>query len=244
MRRLRATLAASLAILTLSAARIVAGCAEGSGGGDGGPSEPTADAASRETGAPAPAALEPAAVDAGCAAVREPPCRFHCTGYVAPKKLASTARTDAPTAVAWSIGDGGAVVTLKTGEESAFLDATDFELDVPDDKTTYGIAVELTRRAEGPVVDSHLTLLLTNAKGELPVDHRNVSPWPKLDSGVHHYGQCSDSWTVDLNPVDVRKPEFGARLSVKRGEDAGDSPVTARVGSMRVAVCYCNADGR
>ncbi len=117
-------------------------------------------------------------------------------------------------------------------------------MDVPDDKATYGILVALTRQAEGPVVDSHLTLLATNAKGEIPVDHSNVSPWPKSQVGVHHYGQCVDTWQIDLHPLDVRKPTFGARLSVKRGDDAGASVVTARVDAIRVAVCYCNADGR
>lgn len=68
--------------------------------------------------------------------------------------------------------------------------------------------------------------------------------WPKTQTGVHQYGQCTDSWTVDLNPVDVRKTTFGARLAVKRGEDAGTSTVTAHVESIRMLVCYCNPDGK
>lgn len=202
--------------------------------------------------------LDFAAIDGGCAAA--PPqitCKLHCTGYKPATMVVSTPRSDAPggSGVAWQsttnaeVQDGQfATVTLNDGEESASLDATGFGFDLPDTDNTYGVAVEFAREAVSSAFDAHFTLLVENPHDpsgpKLPVDHQDESIWPKTQVGVHHYGQCLDTWELDLSPADVNKATFGARVSVKRGPDAGAGPVTANVDSMRVNVCYCQADGK
>lgn len=208
------------------------------------------------TGINSAANLDPAALDGGCAAA--PPtitCKLHCTGYQSPTSVVTTPRSDAPggSGNAWAsttnaeTQDGQfATVTLNDGEESASLDATGYGFNLPDSDNTYGIAVEFAREAVNSVFDAHFTLLVDNPHDpngpKLPVDHQDESIWPETQVGVHHYGQCLDTWELDLAPADTNKPTFGVRVSVKRGPDAGAGPVTANIDSMRANVCYCQAD--
>jgi hypothetical protein len=171
-------------------------------------------------------------------------CYLVSTGYKSGKKAENLPRTDITGAVNWTnvedaLEEDGkfATVTLNDGQESAELRVSQYGLDVPDDVDTWGIEVELKRRAQdGGVEDSKVDLVVPGK----PTTFKFLEgPWPRLIVGTHHYGQAIDTWGIDLFPSDVNKPAFAAKLWVKKAPDAGPAPVVAYVESIKVAVWYC-----
>ena len=96
--------------------------------------------------------------------------------------------------------------------------------------------LELKRRApDGGVEDARIDVEIEGKTSRFKYVSK---PWPTSIVGTHAYGQAVDTWGVDLFPVDVNKPTFAARLTVKRTADA-IGPVTAVVDSLRIAVHFC-----
>lgn len=177
-------------------------------------------------------------------------CIAHCTDYPVAGKIEDVAR---PKGVPWTdvanaaSPDGSlASVTLNAGQESDYLYVSDFGFDnvLPKDVQTgtalTGVTVALKRWAEGKLQDVEFSIVITGK----PTGNHLFPAWPS-DVGSHHYGQAVDPWfTDDLFPKDVTTKTFGAHVAVKRTEDAGAGPVTAHIDAMRIAVCYCNPDGK
>lgn len=170
-------------------------------------------------------------------------CLLTTTGFKIGAKAENVARDDVPNAVSWNdvenaLTDDGAfaTVTLAEGEESATLRVSDFNLAIPETGETWGIEVELKRRApDGGVEDARIDVEIEGKPSRFKYV---VSPWPMSIVGTHAYGQAVDTWGVDLYPSDVNNRSFAAKLSVKRTEGV-TGPVTALVDSLKVAVHYC-----
>ncbi len=129
-----------------------------------------------------------------------------------------------------------ATVTLAEGQESAKLRVGGFGFAIPDTAETWGIEVELKRRApDGGVQDNQVNLEI---EGKTSRFKYVTGDWPTTIVGTHAYGQAVDTWGVDLYPADVNKTSFAATLTVKRAPGAV-GPVTAVVDSMKIAVHYC-----
>jgi hypothetical protein len=177
-------------------------------------------------------------------------CLVHSTDYQKGAIAKSVPRDGvAGGGVAWATPEGAisedgnfTTVTLEEGQESAYLALNDFKFDVPDDKATWGITVELKRQSiDGGVADATIEVLLDTA--ETPRNKVLKGTWPRLIVGTHHYGQEIDTWGTNLNPVNVRKTTFGTRIAAKRVEGI-TGPVFARVDTLKIRVSYCNADGK
>jgi hypothetical protein len=170
-------------------------------------------------------------------------CILQSTGLTEGKKAESLPRSDVPNAAAWTnpaqaiASDGQfATVTLGEGQESATLRVSDFGFTVPATAETWGIEVELQRRApDGGVADSQVNIEIEGKPSRFKF---MSSPWPTSIVGTHIYGQAIDTWGIDLFPADVNKPNFAAKLTVKRTAGAS-GPVTATVDSLKAAVNYC-----
>ncbi len=170
-------------------------------------------------------------------------CLLETTGFRIGTKAENLARTDAPNAVGWTDVDraletdeGFASVTLAAGQESAKLRVSGFGFAIPSKAATWGIEVELKRRApDGGIEDQQINVEIEGK----PSRYKFVEgPWPTTIVGTHAYGQAVDTWGVDLFPADVNKPSFGVTLVVKRGA-GGSGSVTAKVDSLKVAIHYC-----
>jgi hypothetical protein len=171
-------------------------------------------------------------------------CLLRSTDYLAGAKAENVPRTDITGAVDWQNVEGAlaedgefATVTLNDGQESAELKVSQFGINLPDHVETWGIEVELKRRApEGGIEDSRVDLTIEGKE----VGWKYLKgPWPTKIVGTHHYGQKVDTWRVDLYPSDVNKATFAARLWVRKSPDAGPGPAVAQVDSLKVAVWYC-----
>jgi hypothetical protein len=126
---------------------------------------------------------------------------------------------------------------LNDGQQSNELKISDFQLNIPETADTWGIEVQLKRRApDGGIEDSRVDLTIA---GKTPQWKYLVVPWPKSIIGTHAYGQPVDTWKVDLFPSDVNPASFSARLWVKKDDDAGTGPALAQVDSLKVAVYFC-----
>lgn len=205
------------------------GATDGGGGAEGGTSG---------DGAPRPS-------DAGTDAPISPTgCPLATTGYRSGAKAENIPRTDIAGGVSWTDVEGAlsedgklATVTLDDGQESAELRVSQFGIKLPDTAETWGIEVQLKRRApDGGVEDSRVDLAI---EGKAVAWKYVKGPWPTKIVGTHHYGQAIDTWGVDLYPSDVNRDSFAAKLWVKKSADAGPGPVTATVDSLKVAVWYC-----
>jgi hypothetical protein len=170
-------------------------------------------------------------------------CVLETTGFMVGAKAESAPRADVPNAASWNDVDGAlasdgkfATVTLAEGQESSRLRVSGFGFAIPDSAETWGIEVELKRRALDGGVEDHRIDLEIEGK---PTRFKYMNgPWPTSIVGTHAYGQAIDTWGVDLLPADVKKPTFAATLTVKRGSNA-TGPVTAIVDSLKVAVHFC-----
>jgi len=170
-------------------------------------------------------------------------CLLKTTDYTIGAKAENVPRTDIQNAVDWTDVDGArsedgkfATVTLNDGEESAVLRVSEFGFQIPDTAETWGIEVELKRRApDGGVEDARIEVEIEGKPSRFKFME---TPWPTSIVGTHAYGQAVDTWGVDLYPADVNKPTFAAKLTVKRTDDAV-GPVTAIVDSLKIAVHFC-----
>ena len=171
-------------------------------------------------------------------------CVLKTTDYIIGKKAENIPRTDGVTGTAdWIDVDGAlsedgkfASVTLAEGQESSSLRVSDFGLAIPATAETWGIVVELKRRApDGGVEDSRIDVEIEGKETRFKF---LKTGWPVSIVGIHHYGQAVDTWGIDLLPLDVNKPTFAAKISVKRAANTV-GPVTAIVDSLKVAVHFC-----
>ncbi len=227
---LTAVLASSAAVVLACSSNdtIVTPIADGGSGTDtGGNTESDADENPPDSGEP----LSPTG------------CRIHSTGYLTAAKAETVAPPEVPGAIAWSDLEGAlkedakvATVTLEEGQESAFLVVSDFKVNLPPDAETWGIEVELKRRAvDGGVKDSKIEVVIEGK----PTRFKFIDAgWPRVIIGTHHYGQAVDTWGVDLLPADVKTTTFAAKVSARR-QDGITGPVTATIDSLKVAVHYC-----
>lgn len=207
-------------------------------GGEGGTSNPSneggnpGDAGTGSLGCPGDAAKAPNG------------CCLKTTDYRSGAKAENVARTDITNGVNWENVEGAisedgqfATVTLSDGQESNELKISDFQLNIPETADTWGIEVQLKRRApDGGIEDSRVDLTVA---GKTPQWKYLVVPWPRTIIGTHNYGQPVDTWKMDLYPSDVNPASFSARLWVKKDDDAGSGPALAQVDSLKVAVYYC-----
>lgn len=170
-------------------------------------------------------------------------CQLETTDYRAGAKAENVPRGDVANTADWSnvegaLSDDGkfATVTLGEGQESSTLRVSHFGFRIPDTAETWGIEVELKRRApNGGVEDSRIDVEIEGKPSRFKyID----GPWPKSIVGTHAYGQAVDTWGVDLFPADANKSTFAAKLTVKRTADAPSS-VTANVDSLKIAVHFC-----
>lgn len=170
-------------------------------------------------------------------------CLLKTTDYTIGSKAENVARDDVQNAADWTDVDGAlsedgkfATVTLNEGQQSATLRVSGFGFQIPDTAETWGIEVELKRRApDGGVEDSQINVEIEGKPSRFKYV---TTPWPTSIVGTHAYGQAVDTWGVDLFPADVNKASFAAKLTVKRTDDAV-GPVTAIVDSLKVAVHFC-----
>ncbi len=170
-------------------------------------------------------------------------CLLKTTDYTIGAKAENVPRTDIQNAVDWTDVDGAlsedgkfATVTLDVGQESAGLRVSGFGFAIPDTAETWGIEVELKRRApEGGVEDARVDVEI---EGKPTRFKYMKTPWPTSIVGTHAYGQAVDTWGVNLFPSDVNKASFAAKLTVKRTADAVGA-VTAIVDSLKIAVHFC-----
>ena len=185
-------------------------------------------------------------------------CIIWCTPYQKAGKIESLKRADVTGKQnAWTNPGGGlqqdaelATVTLAEGEESEYLSVTGFDFSaITDERETWGIQVELTRQSDdGGAGDALIEVIIDGQQDrvrkkilENKKNPSGLASWPRLQIGTHHYGQALDTWGTNLNPADVRKPTFGARIAAKRLSGISSAPVTATVDSLKVSVCYCKA---
>ncbi|MBX3213348.1 MAG: hypothetical protein KF850_15030 [Labilithrix sp.] len=228
---------AILAALALSAsAALVFACGEDT---PATPAEPDGGSGG-EAGSPDDASSDE---DAGGGNRAPTGCLLKTTDYTIGAKADNVARTDIANSVDWSDVDGAlsedgqfATVTLDEGQESSELRVSGFGFTIPDTAETWGIEVELKRRAPDGGVEDHQIHVEVEGK---PTRFKFVKgPWPTSIVGTHAYGQAVDTWGINLFPADVNKESFAAKVSVKRAADAV-GPVTAIVDSLKVAVHFC-----
>ncbi|MBX3223495.1 MAG: hypothetical protein KF795_23480 [Labilithrix sp.] len=170
-------------------------------------------------------------------------CLLKTTDYTIGTKADNVARTDIQNGVDWTDVDGAlsedgqfASVTLEEGQESSELRVSGFGFTIPDTAETWGIEVELKRRAVDGGVEDHQINVEVEGK---PTRFKYVKgPWPTSIVGTHAYGQAVDTWGINLFPSDVNKATFAAKVSVKRAANIV-GPVTAIVDSLKIAVHFC-----
>ena len=176
-------------------------------------------------------------------------CILHSTDYQKAGKAESLPRDGVSGGgVVWTTPEGAisedgnfAIVSLEDGQESATLVLTDYKFDIPADKATYGITVQLKRQSlDAGIRDSAIEVILDT--NEIPRSKFVGSDWPRVIVGTHHYGQEVDTWGTDLNPPNINRTAFGARISAKRNPGV-TGPVLGRVDSVKIRVSYCNPDG-
>jgi hypothetical protein len=190
-------------------------------------------------------------------------CLIYCTQPMKATKIVSLPRDPVPNdpedttpdqahQVAWTNPNGGltqdsetATVTLAEGQESQWLAVSGFDFSsITDGRETWGIIVELTRQSDdGGVTDSRMEVII-DGQQDVIHNHPFQGSWPRVQIGTHHYGQAIDTWGANLNPSDVRKPTFGARVAAKRLPGITGGPVIATIDSLKVAVCACNEKGK
>jgi hypothetical protein len=170
-------------------------------------------------------------------------CLLRTTDYTIGSKAQNVPRSDVQNTADWSDVDGAlsedgkfATVTLADGQESSELRVSGFGFTIPDTAETWGIEVELKRRApDGGIEDQQVNVEIEGK----PTRFKFLKgPWPTSIVGTHAYGQAVDTWGVDLFPADVNKPSFAAKVSIKRA-DGVTGPVTAIIDSLKVAVHFC-----
>lgn len=184
-------------------------------------------------------------------------CIIWCTPYQKAGKIETQPRSGVAKQVAWSNPQGGldqdgdlAKVTLAEGEESEFLTVTGFDFSsITDDRETWGIQVELTRQSDdGGAGDALVEVLIEGKQNDVtpkvlknPHNDGGLASWPRVEIGTHHYGQAIDTWHTNLDPVDVRKASFGARVAARRLPGISSDPVVASVDALKVSVCSCKS---
>lgn len=175
-------------------------------------------------------------------------CIIYCSPYKKAGKIESVVRDGVTaTQVAWTNPEGAleqdtslATVTLKEGEESQYLRVTNFDFsDLPDTNETWGIQVELTRQSDDGGVEDAIVDVLIDGQQDKQTGKVVKGSWPRIQIGTHHYGQAIDTWETNLNPSDVKKPSFGARIAARRRPGITSAPVIATVDVLKVSVCSC-----
>ncbi|MBX3233199.1 MAG: hypothetical protein KIT84_20620 [Labilithrix sp.] len=190
---------------------------------------------------------DPTASDAGVTHAPDG-CKLYSTELLKAGVAKSVPRGDvAGGGVAWETPEGAisedgefATVTLEEGQESAYLELSDYKIDLPDDKATWGVIVQLKRQSlDSGVEDVSINLVMDTEPP--PTPKRFSKPWPRQIVGTHHYGARVDTWRTYLYPKNLRPTTFGPRLAARRMADVS-GPVVAKVDSLKVQVWYCNAD--
>jgi hypothetical protein len=130
-----------------------------------------------------------------------------------------------------------ASVVLAPGQESEELRVTGFSFKLPAGAIFQGVEAKLDRQAVGVIVDGFIALV--GVKNQISRGKFIATPWPTTIVGVHHYGQHTDTWGMDLNAPDVETPDFGVGIWVKRDPSNTDPQATASVDSLKIRVAFC-----
>lgn len=121
---------------------------------------------------------------------------------------------------------------------SNYLEATNFNMQVPAAAIVEGIEVNIERRSGvGSIVDARVRIVKGGVVGA--TDRSNANAWPTVDTVVT-YGGASDLWGDTWTPSDVNATGFGVALSVT------DTVDVAAVDAITMTVHYtlCSASPR
>jgi hypothetical protein len=216
---------------------------------DGGaPSFPTDGSSGTSSGSTSSSGSSGSGTTVGDAGRAQNGCLLFATDLKSGAKIENIAH---PGAINWTNVEGAlkedgsfATIALDDNQESAELHVSDFGFTVPPNAETWGIVVELMRRAvtnPGILQTSNVNVVIPSKPSQYKFDNPSFF-WPHEIDGKHPYGQGNDTWGVDLYPADVNAAGFGATLTVKKGPDGGPGPISGRVDALRVAVYYADGD--
>ncbi len=127
--------------------------------------------------------------------------------------------------VAWDVptnivsGDGATAVVESLGpdQQSHWLRASGFGLQVPSFATITGIQVTWYRYGDSEMVDRGVRMARRGAL--VGTDKAVGTPWNGESAGI--YGGADDLWGTTWTPEDVNDPGFGTALSVGWGDESG-----------------------
>lgn len=128
-----------------------------------------------------------------------------------------------------------AQVFLGSGNQSEYIEATDFGFSIPSTATVDGIQVLASRYSMGGVTDASVKLLIGG--GEVGDDHSAGVTWPMMEA-IESFGSDTDDWNASPTPSDVNGSGFGCRLKCE-----SSSGGMALINFLEIDVTYTDAGG-
>jgi hypothetical protein len=131
-----------------------------------------------------------------------------------------------------------ASAVLLTGEETNFLELTQFGLSVPVGATVEGIVVDVTRNAGAPLGEGELvkdfSIKLLKAGTRVGDQKASYSWWPAT-SGLATYGDQNNKWGTTWTAAEVNAAGFGVSIAAKMLAPGGSFPA---VDAVKITVFY------
>ncbi len=123
------------------------------------------------------------------------------------------------------------------GQNSDFLQVTNFGFNIPNSATINGIKVEIERKLQGCDIGDNEVMLIKN--GVKQGNNKKIAgSWSTTESSWPYGGSLQDLWGLTWNPTDINANNFGVSLQVKSDLSCGSTSSTGRVDNIRVTVDY------
>jgi len=128
-----------------------------------------------------------------------------------------------------------ATSSIYRNQQSAYLQATNFNYNIPSGATIKGITVGVEKKASSSSRISDYRLSLVRNSAVETADYANGTEWGTSDATVN-YGGSTDLWSATWAPADINNANFGVAFSAQH--DSNHDNITASVDKINMSVCY------
>ncbi|HLA33956.1 MAG TPA: hypothetical protein VJ001_03710, partial [Rhodocyclaceae bacterium] len=134
-----------------------------------------------------------------------------------------------------SSNDSYATVSLDDGDQSDYLQCTNFGFSIPSGATINGITVNIERKSTATnITDRRVRIVKGGSRGS--DDLSTNTGYPSTDT-VEAHGGATELWSETWTAADINSTGFGAALSVEKTDNSGGAR-TVSVDHIQIVVNY------
>ena len=134
-----------------------------------------------------------------------------------------------------SSNDSYATVSLDDGDQSDYLQCTNFGFSIPSGATINGITVNIERKSTATnITDRRVRIVKGGSRGS--DDLSTSTGYPSTDT-VEAHGGATELWSETWTAADINSTGFGAALSVEKTDNSGGAR-TVSVDHIQIVVNY------